>query len=391
MTQIKGNNGREKGARWVDPSPEAEEDQGTKEQEMKEEDQVAASMAAQKANGLWVDDRKLPIKTADYGKENGESKWMKPTLKRKFEGQTVAENYMKKRWNQGIDRRSFVVALKGVNSVGKHNTTINVVEIGNGWLYESLILRLESMYYVLAIKEELKRKEMTGVLVREGGGRDVMITFKSKEELRNNRSKIIAWFQDWSVFIKEWSSDLHLEQERFVWLNCYGIPLNLWNTNTFRKIGRLWGEGRAYSMRVCEELIVKEVKATCKCNLVDGDEEYVNSNVNGEVQPNAEPRLEKDEDDLADVVADDVEVTNELVERDLPTRRKEGGEVDAEGNWMEVSIVEETADYMGKSNKAAKSKIAADIGKAIEEGTREAETMMKEKREDYSRGVMMRH
>ncbi|KAF5943762.1 hypothetical protein HYC85_017839 [Camellia sinensis] len=34
---------------------------------------------------------------------------------------------------------------------------------------------------------------------------------------------------------------------------------------------------------------------------------------------------------------------------------------------------------MGKSNEASKSKSTADIGKAIEEGTREAETMMKGK------------
>ncbi|GMP25898.1 hypothetical protein CsSME_00002552 [Camellia sinensis var. sinensis] len=133
-------------------------------------------------------------------------------------------------------------------------------------------------------------------------------------------------------------------------------------------------KGRAYPIRVCEEQIVNEVKAICKCKPVDDDEKYVSSNVNGEVQPIVEPRLKKDEAELANVG-----LTNELVEGDLPNKGREGDEMVAEGNWLEASIVEETADYIGKSNEVAESRCTASIGKAIEEGTREAETMMKEK------------
>ncbi|CAL5338854.1 unnamed protein product [Camellia sinensis] len=376
--------------------------------------QIAASMAAQKANGLWIEDRKLSVKNADYGKEKGDSNWMKSPGRKNFEGKAVADNHTKQSWNQGIDNRSFAEAVKGINSGGKQNTTVIVEEIGNGWLYESLILRLKSRHSVLAIKEALQQKDMSGVLLREGGGRDVVMTFKSKEDLRNNRTKIIAWFQDWCVFIKEWSPDLHVEQERIVWLSCYGIPLNLWNSGTFRKIGRLWGEvvsldedicepasfrcgkikvatslmelinsnltlecnGRTYPIRVCEEQIVKEVRAICKCNSVCDDKEYVSSNVNGEVHPIVEPRIEEDEAELAEVGADEVGLTNELVEGVLPTKGKEGDEMVAERSWLLASIVEETTDYMGKSNVVAKSRCTADIGKATEKGAWEVESMM---------------
>ena len=100
-------------------------------------------------------------------------------------------------------------------------------EIGNGWLYENIILRLKPIFSVLAIKEELKRKEMTSVLVREGGGHDVVITFKSKEDMRSNRCKLVTWFQEWCEYIKEWSTELYFEHERFVCLSCYGMPLNV--------------------------------------------------------------------------------------------------------------------------------------------------------------------
>ncbi|KAI8019078.1 LRR receptor-like serine/threonine-protein kinase EFR [Camellia lanceoleosa] len=114
-------------------------------------------------------------------------------------------------------------------------------------------------------------------------------------------------------------------------------------------------------------------------NNLTGVDEYVSSNVNGEVQPIDDPRIEEEEDDLADVVADVVEDKNELAEGDLPTSNKERGEVEAIGSLMENSLVEQTEECIGKSNEVAISKTAVGIGKAIKDGTREAETMMKEK------------
>ncbi|KAL7243434.1 hypothetical protein ACSBR1_015764 [Camellia fascicularis] len=33
-----------------------------------------------------------------------------------------------------------------------------------------------------------------------------------------------------------------IEQERAVWLSCYGVPFHLWSSITFRIIGKLWGQ-----------------------------------------------------------------------------------------------------------------------------------------------------
>ena len=30
--------------------------------------------------------------------------------------------------------------------------------------------------------------------------------------------------------------------ERLIWLYCYGVPPNLWNTKFLKKIGEMWGE-----------------------------------------------------------------------------------------------------------------------------------------------------
>lgn len=46
---------------------------------------------------------------------------------------------------------------------------------------------------------------------------------------------MIWWFQD----VKPWRGE-PASHERFVWLSCFGIPLNAWNATTFKQIGELW-------------------------------------------------------------------------------------------------------------------------------------------------------
>lgn len=137
-------------------------------------------------------------------------------------------------------------------------------------------------------------------------------------------------------------------------MSCYGFPLNLWNSDTFRRIGRVWGKvvnfvgdigeptsfscgririttsvmelinssinldckGRIYPIRVCEEQIVKEVKANCKCNTQDGDEDFVSSNIHGEMQTREESRRDDDKDN-----------NEEVAKRKLTDQRKDKGEM----------------------------------------------------------------
>ena len=51
-----------------------------------------------------------------------------------------------------------------------------------------------------------------------------------------------GWIFDWCVSVTIWRKGVNLDQERCVWLCCYGVPFNLWNANTFKSIGSLWGE-----------------------------------------------------------------------------------------------------------------------------------------------------
>ncbi|KAG5544615.1 hypothetical protein RHGRI_017147 [Rhododendron griersonianum] len=53
-----------------------------------------------------------------------------------------------------------------------------------------------------------------------------------------HRSRHGNWFDE----VKRWKPEPLKEISLVVWLNCYGVPLNVWNAETFHSIGGIWGE-----------------------------------------------------------------------------------------------------------------------------------------------------
>lgn len=70
-------------------------------------------------------------------------------------------------------------------------------------------------------------------------GRYIIITFFSPE-VRNETLKE-DWLSIWFENINPWSG-VSAKEERFVWLSCYGFPLNGWPVPNFKLIGDCWGE-----------------------------------------------------------------------------------------------------------------------------------------------------
>ncbi|KAL7205726.1 hypothetical protein ACSBR2_018618 [Camellia fascicularis] len=248
---------------------------------------VAASIAVQKANGLWVDDKALVVKHAEYARDQNISKPHPiPTRTNPATAERKEGVY--------VQRKSFADALKSNIGIpqGKAYSTIKVNEDGHGWLYESVIVRLKEEYTLSSIKQALKDKRMGNILVRNGGGRDVVLTFKSKEEMKTNFRLVKEWLKEWCEVATEWKPDMHLEQERCLWLRCYGVPLNLWNRDTFTKLGGLWGKVLNLDSNACQPVSfcygrVRIATKYCSSNMVAREE-------HGDLI-----RIEEDEGDLA--------------------------------------------------------------------------------------------
>ncbi|CAL5385927.1 unnamed protein product [Camellia sinensis] len=203
---------------------------------------VAANVAVQKGNGLWVDDKAIVVKHAVFGKETRGEKGL-TGLVRPQERNQNGQRGEDIRWiDVSTDHRSYAKAVIGKTRGGRDNITVEADEIGNGWLYESVVVRLKENYANTNLKKEIEAIGVEDVLVRESEGQDVVFTFKLVEEMTLKLKPIKELIMDWCEFISEGKSGMVLEQERNVWLSCYGIPLNLWNSINVKRIGGLWGK-----------------------------------------------------------------------------------------------------------------------------------------------------
>ncbi|KAL7264041.1 hypothetical protein ACSBR1_002073 [Camellia fascicularis] len=348
--------------------------------------QVAASVAVKKANGLWVDDKVLVVKSADFGRGKQKKGYTNPQGK----SQGVQRPQLRdsgKGMNQFVGQRSYVQVVKGENTGGVGAVTVNAEEVGNGWLYESLILRLKAKYASVNMEMELEARGMKEVVVRKGGGRDLILTFNSKEEMKSKMKDVKEMFGDWCEEVVTGEAGKVLEQERCVWLSCYGIPLNLWNRTNLHRIGNLWGEilctegelsqpllfncgkmkistkymepinklinmeckGVLYPVRVCEEqrVVVQTIKETCVCKKhMHLDDVY---SANEQVGKSMEVRSKdgEDEDDWAAESAKVLGRNDGMGTGDMPNGPVNRTEVEQEVHGRSETVVAASSERLG--------------------------------------------
>ncbi|GMP67745.1 hypothetical protein CsSME_00027627 [Camellia sinensis var. sinensis] len=202
--------------------------------------------------------------------------------------------------NQYGLQRSFADVLKtGVNIlVGKAVHAIQADEEGHSWLYDSILSKFKAEFFVQCVKSVLKEKGPGHVLVRNGGGRVVVMSFLSIDDMMSNLAWIKAWFQDCCEFVKVWEPVVCAEQERCLWLRCYGVPLNIWNRGTFNKIGSRWG-----SVISLDENIGQPKSFTYgRVRIATGCMEFINNTMNLECKGRLHPVLvcEEQQHDLVD-------------------------------------------------------------------------------------------
>ncbi|XP_028056423.1 uncharacterized protein LOC114260478 [Camellia sinensis] len=223
---------------------------------------ITANMAVQKVTGLWCDSRALTMKVAEFVRRvEAHKRPLQSSIQRKEMGGTGTVSWKLK------GKESFAQVVSGKGSFTNATLTVKVYEVGNGWLHTSAIVRLKLLYCGADFKTELRSRGMEDIEVREGGSRDIVLSFPSVENMREKLKLMEVWVKDWAESVTEWKQGMSITQERDVCLSCYGMPLNVWNNNTFYSIGRLWGEvtGLADDTSNMENLICGKVRIVTKC------------------------------------------------------------------------------------------------------------------------------
>ena len=215
--------------------------------------------------------------------------------------------------------------------------------------------------------------------------------------MRENLLLMKEWLNDWCDSVEEWEEGMVFEQLRQVWISCYGVPLILWNYNTFCNIGREWGEvlemdedtinlstfhygkvkietrcmdtinhtinlecnGVFYPVRICEEqtIVSKIVKEQCICqsfmrnNEVSSSFEEVENTV-----VDRGSRHEEEDDDVAVHVGVEVAKGCVVAEGDRQIPYVCSNDMDEETRLRELSVVDSSELIMGGLEEGAARK-----------------------------------
>ncbi|KAL7167317.1 hypothetical protein ACSBR2_037896 [Camellia fascicularis] len=217
---------------------------------------VVAAVAVQKTNGLWWDNKELKVNGAEYQKGQGLqsnkdmfSFWRQVNHPHANFRSALGPHHAIPRSTLGphlglqiAGFNSFAEVVKKGTPYQNNSLSIHAKEVGNAWLYESLFLELKSFFAFSDFVQECRRRGLKDIVDRMGSGRVVVLTFNSIQEMKSHVESLKEWIFDWCVSMQEWEAGVIPTQERCVWLSCFGIPLNLWNVETFRSIEALWGE-----------------------------------------------------------------------------------------------------------------------------------------------------
>ncbi|KAG5564116.1 hypothetical protein RHGRI_000336 [Rhododendron griersonianum] len=95
----------------------------------------------------------------------------------------------------------------------------------------------------------------------------------------------VNWLGFFFEEFRPWSPDFTIEASRTVWLNCYGVPLHVWNSDTFFSIGRNWGEPITLDDATSKGLSFSSGKVQISTNSFGVINQEVNLEVNGKLYP----------------------------------------------------------------------------------------------------------
>ncbi|XP_028092108.1 polyadenylate-binding protein 4-like [Camellia sinensis] len=185
---------------------------------------VAAAMAVQKTNGVWCDDKAIKVKVVEFGKDELVKPFKKNQWVNIVEGRNedrVTTTTCRVLTQRLFGQKSYVAALYDDPNSGRMSHVVYVNEVGNGWLYDSLVVKLKC----LQAFPELKKA------VLERGSKDI-------------GSKIEGYGEEVTEIDEETSNQISFKYGRIKVATNFMDPIN---TIVYVKY-----KDRSFPVRICE-------------------------------------------------------------------------------------------------------------------------------------------
>ncbi|GKV21933.1 hypothetical protein SLEP1_g31856 [Rubroshorea leprosula] len=117
----------------------------------------------------------------------------------------------------------------------------NVKEEEYSWLEGCFVGKVHSVEMVRNLQEKFYMEGYFSCRIRAMGGKMVLLDCEDKEELKDLVEMASDWLAQWFEEVSPWTPE-KVASERFVWIRCQGVPLNVWKSEFFADMSGTWGK-----------------------------------------------------------------------------------------------------------------------------------------------------
>ncbi|GKV41394.1 hypothetical protein SLEP1_g48936 [Rubroshorea leprosula] len=207
---------------------------------------------------IKVGDRSLQANLAMYNEENGELGMKKRESKsnagpsKRVEATVGTKSYADVvRSNEGLSKEK---GVQGKRWTPKKNSRWNEemgepVEIwecqpsaeNEEWLKNCFVGQIQRIEMITELKDKIMIEGFFSINITPMGGNLVLMHSEVEGEITKLVKEGSGWIGEWLSDIRPWSLK-EVAKERYTWLQCYSIPLNVWNEEFFIKFGNRYGK-----------------------------------------------------------------------------------------------------------------------------------------------------
>ncbi|GLT29949.1 hypothetical protein SLA2020_047780 [Shorea laevis] len=108
------------------------------------------------------------------------------------------------------------------------------------WLKNCYVGQIHRLEALTELKDKIMIEGFFSINITPMGGNLVLIHSEDEGEVMNLVKEGSEWIGEWFKDIKPWSPK-EVAKERSTWLQCFGVPLNIWNEELFKRIGIRYG------------------------------------------------------------------------------------------------------------------------------------------------------
>lgn len=210
-----------------------------------------AAGAIEDLNGALIRDYNIVVQFAKYSKDSPSVSWKKLDEVRKvnmaspmhvMNDSVIRKGDISRDFRNLRAHKSFAAAVANGKPYSPARFSIHARLSGVDWLNRSAVGKLPSWRNVDLLRDAFIADGVTNIQLRGMGGNLILLAFASVEDMHAMLEEAgLCWLSNWFSEVKQWSPNLKFENKRIVWLSCYGVPLHLWNVDTFFSIGNSWG------------------------------------------------------------------------------------------------------------------------------------------------------